>query len=170
MNDDELISRRKKQNADRVRAYRKRKKDLGAMPSTSTVQSAGVKLVAKASQWRKIGTRGRRKGRYTLNLRITSFAANSERQTFVPTNNELVIALHKQTTPARARPDNAGPNRRLQRSGVYGAASHGERRPPVAGGHSFRILSLSSYNGYGPRARLPKLLLGTRLWRIIKWF
>ncbi|GBP39513.1 hypothetical protein EVAR_32447_1 [Eumeta japonica] len=26
-------------NADRVRAYRKRKKDLGAMPSTSTVQS-----------------------------------------------------------------------------------------------------------------------------------
>ncbi|GBP79588.1 hypothetical protein EVAR_64260_1 [Eumeta japonica] len=39
MNDDELISRRKKQNADRVRAYRKRKKDLDAMPSTSTVQS-----------------------------------------------------------------------------------------------------------------------------------
>ncbi|GBP64472.1 hypothetical protein EVAR_46236_1 [Eumeta japonica] len=39
MNDDELISRRKKQNVDRVRAYRKRKKDLGAMPSTSTVQS-----------------------------------------------------------------------------------------------------------------------------------
>ncbi|GBP10850.1 Integrin beta-PS [Eumeta japonica] len=39
MNDDELISRRKKQNADRVRAYRKGKKDLGAMPSTSTVQS-----------------------------------------------------------------------------------------------------------------------------------
>ncbi|GBP14913.1 hypothetical protein EVAR_75488_1 [Eumeta japonica] len=39
MNDDELISRRKKQIADRIRAYRKRKKDLGAMPSTSTVQS-----------------------------------------------------------------------------------------------------------------------------------
>ncbi|GBP96341.1 hypothetical protein EVAR_95634_1 [Eumeta japonica] len=39
MNDDELILRRKKQNADRVRAYRKRKKDLDAMPSTSTVQS-----------------------------------------------------------------------------------------------------------------------------------
>ncbi|GBP14660.1 hypothetical protein EVAR_9573_1 [Eumeta japonica] len=39
MNDDELILRRKKQNADRVRAYRKRNKDLGAMPSTSTVQS-----------------------------------------------------------------------------------------------------------------------------------
>ncbi|GBP37207.1 hypothetical protein EVAR_31138_1 [Eumeta japonica] len=28
MNDDELISRRKKQNADRVRAYRRRKKIL----------------------------------------------------------------------------------------------------------------------------------------------
>ncbi|GBP15193.1 hypothetical protein EVAR_92201_1 [Eumeta japonica] len=39
MNDDELISRRKKQNADRVRAYGKRKKDLGAMASTGAVQS-----------------------------------------------------------------------------------------------------------------------------------
>ena len=29
MNDDDLILRRKKQNADRARAYRKRKKDLG---------------------------------------------------------------------------------------------------------------------------------------------
>ncbi|KAG5887536.1 hypothetical protein JTB14_013806 [Gonioctena quinquepunctata] len=40
MNDDELILRRKRQNADRARAYRKRKKDLDAMPSTSTIQSA----------------------------------------------------------------------------------------------------------------------------------
>ncbi|GBP16842.1 hypothetical protein EVAR_13223_1 [Eumeta japonica] len=47
MNDDELISRRKKQNADRVRAYRKRKKDLGAMPSTSTVQSVSKTLYNK---------------------------------------------------------------------------------------------------------------------------
>ncbi|GBP41364.1 hypothetical protein EVAR_84707_1 [Eumeta japonica] len=39
MNDDELISCRKKQNADRVRAYRKRKKNLDAMPSTGNVQS-----------------------------------------------------------------------------------------------------------------------------------
>ncbi|GBP64628.1 hypothetical protein EVAR_46557_1 [Eumeta japonica] len=39
MNDDVLILRRKKQNADRVRAYRKRKNDLGAMPSTSPAQS-----------------------------------------------------------------------------------------------------------------------------------
>ncbi|GBP15707.1 hypothetical protein EVAR_93902_1 [Eumeta japonica] len=47
--------------------------------------SAVVKLVTKASQWRKIGTRGRRsKGRGALNLRITSFAGNAERQSFVP--------------------------------------------------------------------------------------
>ncbi|CAG4939053.1 unnamed protein product [Colias eurytheme] len=39
MNDDELNLRRKKQNAERARAYRKRKKGLDAMPSTSTVQS-----------------------------------------------------------------------------------------------------------------------------------
>ncbi|GBP44710.1 hypothetical protein EVAR_81478_1 [Eumeta japonica] len=51
MNDDELISRRKKQNADRVRAYRKRKKDLGAMPSTSTVQSGKRTRKASESRW-----------------------------------------------------------------------------------------------------------------------
>ncbi|GBP57344.1 hypothetical protein EVAR_27372_1 [Eumeta japonica] len=40
----------------------------------------------KASQWPKIGTRERRrKGRGALNLRITSFTGNSERQNFNPT-------------------------------------------------------------------------------------
>ncbi|GBP92473.1 hypothetical protein EVAR_64726_1 [Eumeta japonica] len=40
--------------------------------------SAAVKLVTKASQWRKISAWGRRrKGRGVLNLHITSFADNS---------------------------------------------------------------------------------------------
>ncbi|GBP32682.1 hypothetical protein EVAR_16845_1 [Eumeta japonica] len=46
--------------------------------------SAAVKLVTKASQRRRTGTRGRRrKGREALNLRIESFAGNSEGQSFV---------------------------------------------------------------------------------------
>ncbi|GBP04190.1 hypothetical protein EVAR_6448_1 [Eumeta japonica] len=46
--------------------------------------SAAVKLVTKASQWRELETRGRRtKGRGALHLRIASFAGNSKRQNFV---------------------------------------------------------------------------------------
>ncbi|GBP23702.1 Protein CBFA2T2 [Eumeta japonica] len=46
--------------------------------------SAAVKLVTKASRWRKIGTRGRgREGRGPFYLRIASFAGNSERQSFL---------------------------------------------------------------------------------------
>ncbi|GBP02526.1 hypothetical protein EVAR_69635_1 [Eumeta japonica] len=42
-----------------------------------------MKLVTKASQWHKIGIRRRRtKSRGVLSLRITSFAVNSERQSF----------------------------------------------------------------------------------------
>ncbi|GBP35759.1 hypothetical protein EVAR_82694_1 [Eumeta japonica] len=43
--------------------------------------SVAVKLATKMLQWRKIGTRGRRrKGRGVSNLRITLFAGNSEGQ------------------------------------------------------------------------------------------
>ncbi|GBP83921.1 hypothetical protein EVAR_89643_1 [Eumeta japonica] len=43
-----------------------------------------MKLVTKASHWRKIGSLGHiRKGRGVLNLRITSIAGSSERQSFV---------------------------------------------------------------------------------------
>ncbi|GBP65654.1 hypothetical protein EVAR_53464_1 [Eumeta japonica] len=46
--------------------------------------SAAVKLVTKASQWRIIGTRGRRREcRGALNRRIASLAGNSEWQSFV---------------------------------------------------------------------------------------
>ncbi|GBP62646.1 hypothetical protein EVAR_51892_1 [Eumeta japonica] len=38
--------------------------------------STAVKLVMRASQWRKIGTCRRRKGRRALNLRIASFSKN----------------------------------------------------------------------------------------------
>ncbi|GBP64450.1 hypothetical protein EVAR_19902_1 [Eumeta japonica] len=42
-----------------------------------------VKLVTKASRWRKLGMRGRKKkGRGVPNPRIASFAGNSERQIF----------------------------------------------------------------------------------------
>ncbi|GBP63363.1 hypothetical protein EVAR_56474_1 [Eumeta japonica] len=58
MNDDESISRRKKQNADRVRVYRKGK-DLGAMPSTSTVQSGSVGLKPTKKVLLKINSMGR---------------------------------------------------------------------------------------------------------------
>ncbi|GBP55517.1 hypothetical protein EVAR_36240_1 [Eumeta japonica] len=51
---------------------------------STTHETVAVKLVTKASQWRKIGTRrSRRKGRGALNLRIASFARNSEQQSFV---------------------------------------------------------------------------------------
>ncbi|GBP56050.1 hypothetical protein EVAR_43812_1 [Eumeta japonica] len=50
----------------------------------NTLKSAAVKLDTKASQWRKVCTRRRRKkGRGELNPRITSFAGNSERRSFV---------------------------------------------------------------------------------------
>ncbi|GBP32697.1 hypothetical protein EVAR_16860_1 [Eumeta japonica] len=43
-----------------------------------------MKLATKASQRHEVGNRGRRrKGRAALNLRITSIAGNSERQSFV---------------------------------------------------------------------------------------
>ncbi|GBP50401.1 hypothetical protein EVAR_30109_1 [Eumeta japonica] len=46
--------------------------------------TATLKLVTKASQWPKIGTlMRRRKAWRALNLRIASFAGNSERQSFV---------------------------------------------------------------------------------------
>ncbi|GBP36977.1 hypothetical protein EVAR_96970_1 [Eumeta japonica] len=47
-------------------------------------KSVAVKLVTKALQWRKIQTPGRRsKSRRALNLRVASFAGNSEWQSFV---------------------------------------------------------------------------------------
>ncbi|GBP30471.1 Sodium-coupled monocarboxylate transporter 1 [Eumeta japonica] len=50
----------------------------------NTRNSAAVKLITKATRWLKLGTRGRRKkGRGASNLRITSFAGNSERQKFM---------------------------------------------------------------------------------------
>ncbi|GBP35820.1 hypothetical protein EVAR_27740_1 [Eumeta japonica] len=42
-----------------------------------------MKFVTKASQWRKIETWRRRNGRKAQYLRSISFAANSERQSFV---------------------------------------------------------------------------------------
>ncbi|GBP95928.1 hypothetical protein EVAR_67416_1 [Eumeta japonica] len=46
--------------------------------------SAAVKLVTNASQWRKIETRRRtKKGRGALYLRIASFPGNAERQSFM---------------------------------------------------------------------------------------
>ncbi|GBP27287.1 hypothetical protein EVAR_77301_1 [Eumeta japonica] len=51
---------------------------------STTHETAAAKLVTKASQWHKIGRRRRRrKGRGTLNLRITSFAGNPDWQSFV---------------------------------------------------------------------------------------
>ncbi|GBP14209.1 hypothetical protein EVAR_7637_1 [Eumeta japonica] len=48
----------------------------------------------KASQWRKIGTQGRKKkGRGELNLRTASFASNSERQSFVHYTVHMCTAL-----------------------------------------------------------------------------
>ncbi|GBP33766.1 hypothetical protein EVAR_17094_1 [Eumeta japonica] len=80
-------------------------------------ETAVAKLATKASQWRKIGTRGRRrKVGKALKLRITSFAGNSERQSFVrctvilcsltlPISRDLpisgsvsVVASHAKTT------------------------------------------------------------------------
>ncbi|GBP15762.1 hypothetical protein EVAR_93944_1 [Eumeta japonica] len=53
--------------------------------------SAAVKLIIKASQWRKIGTPGRRRrGRGALYLRIASFADTSEGQSFVP----YTVSIH----------------------------------------------------------------------------
>ncbi|GBP05488.1 hypothetical protein EVAR_3002_1 [Eumeta japonica] len=47
-------------------------------------QRTVMKLVTKASQWRKIGKRGRRrKSGEALNVRITSIAGISERQSLV---------------------------------------------------------------------------------------
>ncbi|GBP49761.1 hypothetical protein EVAR_81380_1 [Eumeta japonica] len=58
---------------------------------------AAVKLVTKASQWREIGTR-RRRGRGVIQLRITSFAGNSERQSFVrctvPSHHRVELYFH----------------------------------------------------------------------------
>ncbi|GBP06398.1 hypothetical protein EVAR_4549_1 [Eumeta japonica] len=52
--------------------------------SGTTLETAAVKLVTKAPQWRKVETTGRtRKGRIALDLLIASFAGNSERQSFV---------------------------------------------------------------------------------------
>ncbi|KAG5887765.1 hypothetical protein JTB14_016115 [Gonioctena quinquepunctata] len=46
MNDDELILRRKRQNADRARAYRKRKKDLGIGYQTAlALASRGCRVI-----------------------------------------------------------------------------------------------------------------------------
>ncbi|GBP15737.1 hypothetical protein EVAR_93924_1 [Eumeta japonica] len=79
MNDDELISRRKKQNADRIRAYRKRKKDLGAMPSTSTVQS-GDPPESRIGEGLKEGPNEALRG--PLNAtRVTAFRASKADET-----------------------------------------------------------------------------------------
>ncbi|GBP63581.1 Leucine-rich repeat flightless-interacting protein 2 [Eumeta japonica] len=58
--------------------------------------SAAAKLVTKALQWRKKGKRGgRRWGRGALNLRIASFASNSERQSFVRCTAEQRLAARR---------------------------------------------------------------------------
>ncbi|GBP62612.1 hypothetical protein EVAR_46451_1 [Eumeta japonica] len=70
--------------------------------------SASVKSVTKASQWRKIETQGRRrKGRRMLNLRITSIAGNSELQNFAVLCPVMLIALppHRRSAEARYAED-----------------------------------------------------------------
>ncbi|GBP82121.1 hypothetical protein EVAR_43467_1 [Eumeta japonica] len=75
--------------ASRYRRRRRSSASIGIWREEIKVQynvrnSAAVKLVTKASQWRKIGTqRKRRKSRGMFNLRITSFTGNSERQSVV---------------------------------------------------------------------------------------
>ncbi|GBP06229.1 hypothetical protein EVAR_3581_1 [Eumeta japonica] len=74
-----------KQNGGRVRLFSgATDRSVKRSPLYSTThETAAVKIVTKASQWRKIGPRERRKGRGVSNLRITSFAGNSERPSFV---------------------------------------------------------------------------------------
>ncbi|GBP88760.1 MAP kinase-activated protein kinase 2 [Eumeta japonica] len=71
--------------------------------------SAAVKLITKATQWRKIGMRGRRrKGRGALNLRVASFTGNPQ-ESFVRCtvhlvrfSNQTFIAGYKPRFPRRA--------------------------------------------------------------------
>ncbi|GBP47928.1 Chaoptin [Eumeta japonica] len=68
-----------------IAAFSQRWSGQQTLPSQYKARkSAAEKLVTKESQWCKIGMLGqRRKGQRVLNLRITSFAGNSERQSFV---------------------------------------------------------------------------------------
>ncbi|GBP64176.1 hypothetical protein EVAR_35565_1 [Eumeta japonica] len=57
-----------------------------------------MKLVTKASQWRKMRRGRRRKGREAFNLRDASFVGNSERQSFVRcTVNRMHMAEETQS-------------------------------------------------------------------------
>ncbi|GBP85396.1 hypothetical protein EVAR_62976_1 [Eumeta japonica] len=55
--------------------------------------TAAVKLVTKAPHRRIVGTRGRRRGRGALNLRMTLFADNSERQSFGTSTFLLLVFI-----------------------------------------------------------------------------
>ncbi|GBP69918.1 hypothetical protein EVAR_83236_1 [Eumeta japonica] len=62
--------------------------------------SAAMKLVTTASQWRKIGTRRRRRTRRgALTLRIASFSDSSEQQSFMRFD-VLWMLLRVKTNPA----------------------------------------------------------------------
>ncbi|GBP80166.1 hypothetical protein EVAR_97360_1 [Eumeta japonica] len=75
--------------------------------------SAAVKIVTKASQWRKIGRGGRRrKSRGVLNLRITSFVSNSDRQSLV--RYTICGNLNKPSTEQSRSAERSGRRRKLQ--------------------------------------------------------
>ncbi|GBP65671.1 hypothetical protein EVAR_98384_1 [Eumeta japonica] len=76
-------------------------KGVDVRPYSTMHETTAVRLVTKASQRRKIGMRGwRRKDREALNLRITSFAGNSERQSFDTKGGDT--ALHLAVNSRRA--------------------------------------------------------------------
>ncbi|GBP47428.1 hypothetical protein EVAR_85020_1 [Eumeta japonica] len=67
-------------------AYDRRRLATGIGIQYDARNSAAAKLVTKALEWCEIRTRRGRKCRGALNLRIASFAGNSERQSFVRRN------------------------------------------------------------------------------------
>ncbi|GBP91288.1 hypothetical protein EVAR_96488_1 [Eumeta japonica] len=96
--------------------------------------SAAVKSVTKASQWRKLGTRGRRKDRGALYLRIASFAGNSERQSLKPRTAAVVTVRLRNGVPSScgAHPWMAGylPEGRVKRADQLRAAPPSQTAQP----------------------------------------
>ncbi|GBP03289.1 hypothetical protein EVAR_69230_1 [Eumeta japonica] len=65
-----------------------------------SITGASVKLVRKATQWRKMGRkRRRRQGRGALDLSIASLAGNSERQSFVRCTVRSVVGGERNSCP-----------------------------------------------------------------------
>ncbi|GBP82641.1 hypothetical protein EVAR_48522_1 [Eumeta japonica] len=67
--------------------------------------SAAVKSVTKASQWRKLGMQGRRReSRAALYLLIVSFAGNLEGQTFVRSTELATVSRLQSPSTYADRP------------------------------------------------------------------